>query len=126
MRLVTTFQFSGSETTTGVLKAASGLVDIGSSGTLTQGTGAFGATKVHVATFSIAASGTASYDLSGSMVDVLGNAFVLTKLKLALIYHLKTSASSGILAFDTVTNYVIQRADTLAAGGVSLFYNPSA
>ena len=66
--------------------------------TFADGSGAGQANRVYTnsATMTIAASGTLSIDLSGSVTDAFGNTLTLTKLRALLIEHLTTTTSTNI------------------------------
>jgi hypothetical protein len=69
---------------------------------LTNGTGANQANAVYIDEFSIAASGTLNIDLSGSLVDRLGNALVFTAVKAILL--IADAANTNNVIYGNGTN----------------------
>jgi hypothetical protein len=125
MRLVAQIQWACSDAKSFGTVSASGQIDVGTKGVYTHGTGASAANKVYVDRATVAASTSTTWDLSAALEDPVGNTVVFTTIKSIWVVHDSASLSSGIVAFDTVANYAVQRLTTLAPGGIDGFSNPS-
>lgn len=105
-------------------------VNIGQVLDLVNGTGAGEANAIYHDAFSIAASGSASYDLAGALTDALGQATVFSAVKAILLIADSTNTNNVVLGnganpfvgpFDDGTATI-----TLKPGATLLVTDPSA
>lgn len=94
----------------------------------THGTGANQVDLVHLYQGTLAASASLTLDLSGSMTDAMGNAFVLAKLKGLYVRQVASSGntSTGIVVAATVANGAVQWNVPVTRGGVFSVFSPTA